>query len=287
MASLPPATSELRSRPHATQRLRPPSRWSDMWKAPLHDFPLRDEILFQFLPLSKEMEVLEVGPGSGFTAFRISRMVRHVTLVDVAAQTVTALSTELAHLPNVTCCHADVSQPGLAAALRKTFDVVFALDVFEYVGNPATCLLELAASLRPGGKLFLSYPNVPPPRGDGVNYFHHLSDLEKLLHASGLSHWQISALRFREFPKWIYNALHERPLEVLRRIRPKLGPNNPQTYEMTWAFRQKTRLSRYKLPLHFYWGTLGILMSAAGRSFVAEPAPEDIRGMQLLIEAWK
>lgn len=84
----PPKTAPA-ARLKMARPARPPARWSDLWKAPLHDFPLRDEILFQFLPLSREMDVLEIGPGSGFTAFRISRMVRHVTLVDVAPQAVT------------------------------------------------------------------------------------------------------------------------------------------------------------------------------------------------------
>ena len=47
---------------------RPSARLSDLWKAPLHDFPIRDEILYQYLPLARDMDVLEVGPGSGVTA---------------------------------------------------------------------------------------------------------------------------------------------------------------------------------------------------------------------------
>jgi SAM-dependent methyltransferase len=267
--------------------VRPPSRWSDVWKAPLHDFPLRDEIVFQFLPLSKDMDVLEIGPGSGFTAFRLSRIVRHITLVDVAIQTVTDLSRELGHLFNVSFIRADVSQPGLTAALNTTFDVIFALDVFEYIENPATCLSQLAAVLRAGGRLFLSYPNVPPPKGDGVNYFNSRADLEELLKASGFARWQISALHLRGIPRLIYNALHERPLNLFRKRRTKASEGNPQTYELTWAFSQKNKLGRYKLPLHLCWLTLGILMNAAGKPFVAEPVSDSIRGQQLLIQAWK
>jgi SAM-dependent methyltransferase len=267
--------------------VRPPFHWSDVWKAPLHDFPLRDEILFQFLPLSSDMDVLEIGPGSGFTAFRLSRIVRHITLVDFAEQTIADLHREIGHLSNINCIRADVSQPGLEAALSATFDAIFALDVFEYVRDPETCLLQLAAVLRPGGSLFLSYPNVPPPRGDGVNYFNNSADLESLLKASGFARWQISALRFRGAPKLLYDALHERPLHLLRKSRAKPKEGNPQTYEMTWAFRQKNKLDRYKLPLHLYWSTLGVLMNAVGEPFVAEPASGNILGQQLLIQAWK
>ncbi len=55
---------------------RPPSRLSDIWKSPLTDLPIRDELLFQYLPLSPSMDVLEVGPGTGFTAFRLARSLR-------------------------------------------------------------------------------------------------------------------------------------------------------------------------------------------------------------------
>jgi SAM-dependent methyltransferase len=267
--------------------VRPPSHWSDVWKAPLHDFPLRDEILFQFLPLSKDMDALEIGPGSGFTAFRLSRMVRHITLVDVASQTITELSRVLGHLPNVSYVRADVSQPGLVAALGATFDVIFALDVFEYIENPATCLTQLAALLRPGGRLFLSYPNVPPPRGDGVNYFNSRAELDTLLAGCGFSRWEISALHLRGIPKAIYNTFHETPIQVFRKIRSNSRQENPQTYELTWAFRQKDKLDRYKLPLHLYWLTVGMLINSVGKPFFEEPISDSIRDRRLLIQAWK
>src|SRR5579872_3259743 len=41
---------------------RPSFRWSDLGRAPLHDFPIRDEILLSYFPLSGEMEMLEIGP---------------------------------------------------------------------------------------------------------------------------------------------------------------------------------------------------------------------------------
>jgi GNAT acetyltransferase-like protein len=55
---------------------RPSYPWSDLWRAPLHHFPIRDEIIHQCLPLRSDMDVLEIGPGAGFTAFRVARRVR-------------------------------------------------------------------------------------------------------------------------------------------------------------------------------------------------------------------
>ena len=47
---------------------RPRTSWALLTQAPLHDFPVRDEILFQYLPLQPEMDVAEVGLGTGFTS---------------------------------------------------------------------------------------------------------------------------------------------------------------------------------------------------------------------------
>src|SRR5437899_384712 len=107
---------------------RPSFYWSDIWKAPLHDFPIRDEILYQYLRFSPQMDVLEIGPGSGFTAYRLARQVRRLTLLDVAAESVAELRQQLGHLPNVRYICADVTQPGLVEQLAEEFDVAFGLD---------------------------------------------------------------------------------------------------------------------------------------------------------------
>ncbi len=55
----------------------PSARWrlSDLWRAPLTDLPVRDELIRQYVPRSPRMKILEVGPGSGFPAFRMAREV--------------------------------------------------------------------------------------------------------------------------------------------------------------------------------------------------------------------
>ena len=78
--SSPTGIARLRLRGNA----RPGFRWADVLASPLHDFPIRDEILFQCMPPAPGSDVLEVGPGAGFTAFRLARRVGHITLVDVA-----------------------------------------------------------------------------------------------------------------------------------------------------------------------------------------------------------
>jgi SAM-dependent methyltransferase len=268
--------------------IRHPSfRLSDIWRAPLNDFPIRDEILYRFLPLSMDLDVLEIGPGSGFTAFRLARQVHSLTLVDVAAQSLASVRENLRPLANVRCICADPSEPGLAEELKQEFDVAFALDVFEYIVDPGACLRNLVHVLRPRGELFLTYPNVPPPQGDGVTYFSRLSELENLLERVGFRRWDIFEVRQRPFARWAYFTAHEYPLQIYRQRRSGNPDGRPQTYEGSWVFKHSEKLGRYKVPLHMFWYLLDKAIRLGGDVFESEPLTDEILGRQLVIRAWK
>src|SRR5271168_621704 len=107
-----------------TRMARPPAYISDIWRAPLTDLPIRDEILFQYLPLPESAEVLEIGPGSGFTAFRFSRLVKQLVIVDIAVENIERLRLSLKPVSNLDFTCWDISVPGLAEKLGRQFDVV-------------------------------------------------------------------------------------------------------------------------------------------------------------------
>jgi len=262
-------------------------RWSDVFDAPLHDFPIRDEILCQNLPLAAGADVLEVGPGSGFTAFRLARRVRRVTLLAVAPRAVDESRTTLGNIPNIRFFWADVTASDLPGRLGHAFDAIFGLDVFEYVKDPAACLRNLAGVLHPGGELLLTFPNVPPPIGDGVTWFTKLSALEAMVAAAGFTTWEIFAVRPRRFAAAVYAALHEWPLRTYRRIRAGDKHARPQIYEATWAFQHRERLLPFKASLHLYWTVLGWAMRLSGRVFIEEPVGDRPLGRQLVIRARK
>jgi len=260
---------------------------SDIWKAPLHDFPIRDEILGQFFPFSLDMDVLEIGPGSGFTAYWLSRVVKHVTLLDVASETIAELQRELQLLANLNFVCADVTRAGLALRLQQRFDAAFGLDVFEYVANPAAALRNLAEVLHPGGQLFLTFPNVPPPQGDGVTYFNRPDEIEGLLDQAGFLRWDVFTVRPRLFATAAYRLLHERPLAILRSMRRDGRDSRPQTYEKTWAFRRRLQLNRFRFFLHLYWIWLGRVIRLGGQVFTHESTTDEILGKQIVIRAWR
>ncbi len=264
---------------------RPSFRWSDIWEAPLHDFPIRDEILYQYLPLSAEMDVLEIGPGSGFTAFRLARQVRSLTLVDVAVANMDQLWEGLKEIPNVRFVRGDVCAPGLSHYVGTQFDAILGLEVFEYLPDPGTCLKNLAAMLRPGGRLLLEFPNYPPPKSPGITCFRTREELGRLLQAAGFRKWEFYALRLRPHARFVFREFHERPLYIYRRLRNRNGQERAMTYENTWAFKNQRRLHPYKYLLHSAWTLLLGATRLGGDCFECSPLGEEILNHDLLMLA--
>jgi cyclopropane fatty-acyl-phospholipid synthase-like methyltransferase len=264
---------------------RPPFRLSDIWRAPLHDFPIRDEILFQYLPLSPTMDVLEIGPGSGHTSFRLARHVRHLTLIDVAAENTKQLQESLRKVPNVTLMNADVCAPGLAESLGVRFDAIFGLEVFEYLADPGESLRNLASLLRRGGVLLLEFPNYPPPKSPGIAHFKTREELDDMLQAAGFQNWEVCALRLRPHARVLLNYFHEQPLRIVRYLRGRNHQRRAMTYQQTWAFQQRKKLETPKYALHAVWALLSLAIRVGGECFERISIGQQILNYDLLVLA--
>ncbi len=260
-------------------------RWSDIWKAPLHDFPLRDEIVYQYLPLSAGMSVLEIGPGSGITAFRLARRVRKLTLLDLAANNIAQLRETLRKVPNLDFICADVCQPGLTDSVRTQFDAIFGLAVLDLVPDPQTCLRNLCALLQPGGQLLLQFPNYPPPKGSGVTYFRTKEELDQLLDAAGFENWAVYALKLRPYAALLFRQFHERPLRLYRRIRDGKRDGRQQSYDATWAFRYRKTLEPYKYLVHGTWMAFSAALRLGGDCFDYDILGDEIGHRNVLLLA--
>lgn len=247
------------------------SRISDIWRTPLHDFPVRDEILYQWLPLSKADRILEIGTGSGLTAFRLSRQVAQFTTVDIAAPNIERLRHTYPAVPNLRYVCADVSSPAFLDMVPDSFDAVFGLDFFEYVTDPLTCIKNLSAVTRPGGLILLQWPNYPPSKTGGVTYLATHGELSELLAAAGLRSWQTYALQLTPHAAALYKYLHELPLRPVRRLRRSDGPHLPQTFDETWAFQRGHRLESCKVIVHTYWAALSAAIRIGGDCFTRIP----------------
>jgi SAM-dependent methyltransferase len=269
--------------PGTRRRQRPPFHWSDMWKAPLHDLPMRDEIIFQYFPLSSDMSVLEVGPGAGFTAFHLAPQVRHVTLLDIASETIVQLRQKLASVPNLKAICADACSPDLAAVVGGPFEAVISLDMFQFVGNPQACLRNFATVLAPGGRLLLQWPNYPVQKTKAVTYLRSKREIDAMIQSAGFKQWTVHALRLRPYASVLYREFHERPLAMYRRLRSQSEVDAPQNFDQTWTFRRGQKLERCKGLLHLSWAGLLAAMRLGGDCFQLHPVGEGLDGNLLLL----
>ncbi len=259
---------------------RPRWRVSDLWRAPLTDLPIRDEILYQFAEFSTEMNLLEIGPGSGFPTIQLARLVRHLTTVDVAEPNIARLRPVFASVANIRLLAGDISDPRVVDDIGMRFDAIEAVEVFEYVPNPRVALQNMAALLYPGGQLYLQYPNVP---GAGVTFFQSRDELFSALSDAGFVDIRIDFLRLRPWASLLYRYLHEKPLHVFRRARQRNRPAQAHTYEATWAFREGSTFDKFKPPIHLAWTVLLFLMRLGGDCFERLPAGDIFRKNLLVV----
>ncbi len=264
---------------------RPSFRISDLWRAPFHDFPIRDEILYQCLPLSPGLDILEIGPGSGFTAFRLSREVRHVSLLDVSDGAICQLQSRLQHIPNLSFFCADLCAPGLKDLIKREFDALIGLAVAHLLPDPATALKNLADVVSRGGRLVLQFPNYPPPKGTGITFFQHRRALDHMLEAAGFESWAIFAIQLRAHAQLIFEQFHERPLRALRWLGSRNGNKEPLTYQATWAFQKGKKLEPLKYLMHAGWTVFSGAVHAGGDAFELLPLGEGILNRNLLLLA--
>jgi SAM-dependent methyltransferase len=265
---------------------RPSYILSDIWKAPLHDFPIRDEILCQYLPLEPAMDLLEIGPGSGLTAFRLSRKVRHLTLVDVSAGNIRALEQRLAGVANVRLVCADAGEPELARQLGNTFDAVYGLEVFAYIRSQQNCLRNIAGVLRLGGQLLVQFPNYRQAnQHPQLNFFQSREEIDWLFQKAGFTEWNVWALQLRPYARFLFQHFARRPLLLYRRWNKRREYDHAVIYEQTWAFQHHNRLERLKPFLHGAWVLLSAVLRAGGDSFERTPLEADVRNRNLLVIA--
>lgn len=286
------------SPPTAFHRAELVARWRHWVAAPWHDFPLREHILTQFSslpallaapPPRRPCRIFEAGPGAGYAAHCLAGRAE-LTLAEISPRSAALLARRFARTPAVRIWRTDLGSaavlpPAPGAPLEESFDFAFALDMFEYVDDPAACLRRLAAMLRPGAELFLTFPNTPPPRGDARCWFTRAAELEAMLDEAGFARNEIRAIHLRPWARLVYVVGHEFPLWALRRMRGRGGA--ARTYEETWAFRRRRRFERSKCLLHLWWSVLARLLALGGPLFAGAPAAEELLGRRLAIRAWK
>jgi SAM-dependent methyltransferase len=260
-------------------------RISDLWRAPLTDLPIRDELIRQYVPLTSNMLLLEAGPGAGFASYRLARCVAALSLLEVAGGNVEALRRCFASDQHVRVIHEDLCRAGLGAELAAGFDTILCIEVLEFLEHPASGLRNMAQMLAPGGRLYMQFPNYQSETCP--TFYRTRHELELQLSQAGFAAWEIYSLRLSRWAQRLYALLHELPLRMYRRREQSKNrrPQSPRTYEQTWAFHQRGRLERLKVPLHLYWAAIMLLMRVGGDVFQRVKCDDEIYGKNLFVVA--
>lgn len=130
--------------------------WADVLDAPDRETWQRPEEVVRALELEPTMRVADVGAGTGYFAVRLARAVPagEVLATDVEPDMVRYLN-ERAHrekLPNLRAVQSTHTATGLAAA---SVDRILVVHVWHHLDERERHARELAAALRPGGKLMI------------------------------------------------------------------------------------------------------------------------------------
>jgi 2-polyprenyl-6-hydroxyphenyl methylase / 3-demethylubiquinone-9 3-methyltransferase len=200
------------------------ARWwdPDGESRPLHDLnPMRTKYVADRVQL-RDAKVADVGCGGGLLSESLSREGAHVTGIDLGDKVIEIARLHL-YESNLSVDYRVQSSAELAAAEPASFDVVCCMELIEHVPDPAALVHDLAAMLKPGGKLFMSTLNRTPaafgaailgaeyvmrmlPRGTHhYTQFLKPSELGRLLRHAGLELQDVSGLGYNPLQRkaWI------------------------------------------------------------------------------------
>jgi ubiquinone/menaquinone biosynthesis C-methylase UbiE len=134
--------------------------------------PIADEAAYQHkLQVTREyfrpdMEVLELGCGTGSTAIAHAPYVRHIQAVDISSQMLEIArgKAEAANVTNVTFEHSTVDRFNADGA---TLDAVLALSLLHLLEDRDAAIAKVHRMLKPGGVFVTSTACL----GDSMRYF--------------------------------------------------------------------------------------------------------------------
>jgi 2-polyprenyl-6-hydroxyphenyl methylase / 3-demethylubiquinone-9 3-methyltransferase len=139
------------------------SRWwdPDGESRPLHDLnPVRTAFVADRVRLAGA-RVADVGCGGGLLSESLAAAGADVVGIDMGDAVIDIARLHL-HESELKVDYRVQSSAELAAAEPESFDAVCCMELIEHVPDPHALIADLAAMLKPGGRLFLSTLNRTP-----------------------------------------------------------------------------------------------------------------------------
>ncbi|EIM01670.1 bifunctional 3-demethylubiquinone 3-O-methyltransferase/2-octaprenyl-6-hydroxy phenol methylase [Rhodanobacter thiooxydans] len=191
------------------------ARWwdPDGESRPLHDLnPVRAAYVAARVDL-RGAKVADVGCGGGLLSEALARAGAKVTGIDLGGKVIEVAKLHL-HESGLAVDYRVQSSSELAAAEPASFDAVCCMELVEHVPDPRALVNDLAAMVKPGGRLFMSTLNRTPAAFGaaivGAEYLmrllprgtHHYaqflkpSELGRLLRHAGLELEDVSGLAY-------------------------------------------------------------------------------------------
>lgn len=200
------------------------ARWwdPDGESRPLHDLnPVRATYIAARANV-RGARIADIGCGGGLLSEALARAGGHVTGIDLSEKVIEVAQLHL-HESQLSVDYRVQSSADLAAAEPEAFDVVCCMELIEHVPDPAALVADLAAMLKPGGRLFMSTLNRTPAAFGaaivGAEYLlkmlprgtHHYaqflkpSELGRLVRHAGLELEDVSGLGYNPLQRkaWI------------------------------------------------------------------------------------
>jgi hypothetical protein len=241
-----------------------------MSSAPIHDYPIRDEILWQFGPRLDGLDVLEIGPGSGYTAWKLAPRVEQMVVADISS---------LPRIDWVLSYQADFTKPGAQRTLGK-FDFIYSLDMLECVkiGEGAQVFENIRECLKSMGTALVTFPN----HSKFPNKYENVNQLIYEMRVGGIDYnqFRITTVELRGWAQFWYKWGHDVPMGILRDLRKSESSMN---YEQTWAFKKRNKLDKFKTIIHGYWSILNAIIKLGGPAYRQKQIKGEISGKQILI----
>ena len=146
-------------------------------KSPVADeaaYQKKLEVTRQYL--TPDMEVLEIGCGTGSTALAHAPYVKHIRATDISAKMLEIARGKAAadDVTNVTFEQVSVEE---LRASDQTYDVILALSILHLLEDRDAAISQLHAMLKPGGVLVSSTACL----GDRMGFFKFIAPIGKFL----------------------------------------------------------------------------------------------------------